>query len=217
MIINHERPEYLKAAARIGKNKYNGAYYYSKEICDSIIPNIRTDRNWITVNLRADKIGCDHAIFFVHNHPHCPEWYEWLTEHKDLIMVCSSHKDMPKIEHIGKPVFLPLSVDIEYVKKFRTEKTKDVAFAGRPEKAYGCRLPRDIDYISLLPREEFLSELAKYKRVYAVDRVAIEARILGCEVIPYDYESVDTGEIIDTSEAVRMLQEELDRIDGARK
>ena len=215
MIINHEHPEYIRAAERIGNNKYNGAYYYSKEICESMIPNIRTDRNWITVNLHKARIGCDHAIFFVHNHPHCPEWYEWLAEYKDLIMVCSSRKDMPKIEHIGIPVFVPLSVDVEYVKSFRTEKTREIAFAGRPEKAVDCNLPRNIDHIGLLPREDFLGELAKYRKVYAVDRVAIEARILGCEVIPYEYQSVDTGRIIDTSEAIGILQNELNRIDGA--
>ena len=38
MIINHERPEYIKARAKIGKGKWNGAYYYSIEICERIIP-----------------------------------------------------------------------------------------------------------------------------------------------------------------------------------
>ena len=211
MIINHERPEYIKARAKIGKGKWNGAYYYSIEICERIIPLIETDRNWITVNIDKEQIGCDHAIVFIHNHVFCPDCYEWMKKYDDLIMVCSYRDDMPKLEHLGTPIYLPLSVDVEYVKQFRAEKTRETAFAGRMIK--GGQLPAGVDYICHLPREQFLKEMAKYKRVYAVDRCAIEAMILGCDVLKYDLKN--NGErIIDNAEAAVMLQEELDRIDG---
>lgn len=214
MIIDHTHPAYIKARNAIGKDRWNGAYYYSKEIVENIIPRVKTDRNWITINLRRDRIGCDHAIFFIHNHPHCPEWYEWLSVYQDLILVCSCREDMEKLTHLGTPIYLPLSIDVEYVKSFRTKKTKEIAFAGRPEKSWGYDLPEGIEYVYYLPREEFLTELAKYKKVYAVDRASIEAKVLGCEVLPYGYNTVDPGRILDTKDAANMLQDMLDEIDG---
>lgn len=216
MIISHETKEFQdiwnRPTAKRIANKWNGGYFYSKEIVERIIPNVVTDRNWITVNLMEDQLGCDHAIVFIHNHWHCPEWYEWMAKYDDLIMVCSAHEDLDKLQHLGKPVYLPLSVDVEYVKQFRTEKTEDIAFCGRKAKEYN--IPENVDRISNIPREQFLSEMAKYRQVYAVDRCAVEARILGCEVLHYDDRCVDTWEILDNLEAAKMLQEILDEIDG---
>ena len=215
MIIDHTHPEYIKAWNSIGKSKWNGAYYYSIEIVENIIPHIKTDRNWITVNIDKAQIGCDHAIFIVHNHLH-PKRYEWLKQYKDLIMVCSSYKDFPMAEQYGKPIYLPLSLDVEYVRSFATEKTKEIAYAGRKEKDKG--VPKDIPRLYGMDRPHFLKELAKYKKVYAVDRVALEARILGCEVISdYGYPHFEPDEIIDTKDAIKILQAELDRIDGNGK
>lgn len=212
MIIDHTHPEYRKVWNSIGASKYNGAYYYSKEIVENIIPYVKTDRNWVTVNIHKAKIGTDYAIFFVHSHYYQhPEWYEWLERYNDLIMVCSTPDDFAMAGKYGKTIYLPLSLDVDYVKSFRTEKTKDIAYAGRLEK---CRaVPKNIPRLSSMERSVFLSELAKYKTVYAVDRVALEARILGCEVIgDYDYNNAP-DEIIDTKDAIKILQRELDRID----
>lgn len=208
MVISHEKIEYAMAADVIGSDRYNGAFYYSREIVKYFIPKIKTDRNWITVNFKDSHIGCSHAIVFVHNHEHCPEWYEWLSKYDDLILVCSKRDDMAKVEHLGKPIFLPLSVDVEEVQKYKRKKTKDVAFAGRHERAKELDLRGGMDYISNIPREKFLAELAKYKKVYALDRCAIEAKILGCELL-----SPDEWEIIDSRDAADMLQKELDKID----
>lgn len=215
MIISHEHPEFQriwnKQTPQRIKNKWNGGYFYSKEIVERIIPNVKTDRNWVTVNLMEAQIGCDHAIVFVHNHTHCPEWYEWYAKYEDLIFVCSTHKDVEKLKHIGKSVYLPLSVDVEYVKQFRTEKTKDVAFCGR--KAKERNIPPSVDRISNIPREQFLAEMAKYRKVYAVDRCAVEARVLGCEVLYYDDRCIDTWEILDNLDASKMLQKIIDEVD----
>ena len=65
MIIDHTHPAYIRKWLNAGLNQFNGAYYYSQEIVENIIPNIETDRNWITVNIKG--VGCDHAIVFMHN------------------------------------------------------------------------------------------------------------------------------------------------------
>lgn len=213
LIISHEHPEYRKARSLIGKDKWNGAYYYSIEICENIIPLVKTDRPWITINVKDRRLGRDRAIVFVHNHKQCPQTYDWLAGYKDLVFVCSEKADMPKLEYLGTPVFLPLSVDTGYVEQFRSKKIKDVAFAGRPERAREYRLPDGIDCFGHLPREEFLAELAKYRQIYAVDRVAIEAKVLGCEVLMP--ESVqDHWPVLDNKDAAKLLQEKLNEIDA---
>ena len=222
MIYNHEHPIYIRARERCRNYKWNGAYYYSKEICDRIIPNIKTDRNWITLNFRTPECGCDHAIVFVHNHRNCPKIYKWLRTFDDLVFVCSERADMPKLEQFGKrfnkdwkSILLPLSVDVEYVKQFRKQKTKDVAFCGREQRQEGNTFPDGTDFICNMPREQFLSRMAEYRKIYAVDRVAIEGLILGCEILPYDKKHPDASKwrVIDNLEASVILQQKLDEID----
>lgn len=176
MVISHEHPAYIRKWQTAGKNRYNGAYYYSKEIVENIIPRLKTDRNFITVNVEG--VGCDHAVVFIHNNLH-PGRYEWLSRYKDLILVCGIPETVEKVAHLGKAIYLPLSVDVEYVKKFAVkEKTRDAAFVGRPAKRKGLALPKDIDILEDMPRDQLLTEMAKYKEVYAVGRCAIEAKIL---------------------------------------
>lgn len=213
MIIDHNDELYRQRWQTLEKNKYNGAFYYSKEIVQNIIPNVTTDRNWITINSKGH--GIDHAIVFVHNNLH-PENYEWLKEYEDLILVCGIEETCEKVSHIGTPVYLPLSIDLRYISQFKTRKTKQICFAGRKSKHSGIKLPRGIDYIQGIKRQEFLKEIAKYRKVYAVGRVAIEAAALGCEILPYDPRFPDTSiwKVLDNREAAKMLQKELDRIDG---
>ena len=58
--------------------------------------------------------------------------------------------------------------------------------------------------------------MAKYERVYAVGRTAIEAVALGCEILVYDgrYTDPTFWKVVDNLEAAAMLQEMLDSIDG---
>lgn len=223
MIFNHKNPVYIRAKNKIGKSRWNGAYYYSIEICDRIIPRIKTDRNWITVNFKDKRCARDHSIVFVHNHKNCPGCYEWLTDFDDLVFVCSETADMPKLEQMGKDngknwkcILLPLSVDVEYVKKFRKPKTKDVAFCGRKQRQEKQTFPAGTDFICNLPREQLLSKMAEYKKIYATDRCAIEGLILGCEILPFDPKHPDPSywKILDNLEAAEMLQKKLDEIDG---
>ena len=210
MIISHTNPIYRQILSMAFVNKYNGAYYYSKEICDRIIPNVKTDRNWITVNVRG--IGCDHAIVFIHNNMH-PENYDWLSQYKDLILVCGVPETCKKIEHLGRAIYLPLSINVEEVRSHIRDKTKDTAFAGRPSKKKNTELPLGIDFLEGIPRPELLDRMAEYRNIYAVGRTAIEAKALGCNILPYDPRFPDPGiwKVIDNLEAAQMLQEELDR------
>ena len=213
MIISHEHRKYIQKHGRIGKGRYNGAYYYSQEICRYIIPFVDTDRNWITINV--PYIGVDHSIVFIHNNLH-PDHYDWLSRYKDLILVCGVPSTCDKVAHLGKTIYLPLSVHVEDVEKYRTEKTKDVAYIGRRGKRKGVEFPTDTQFIEGLPRHQFLKEVAKYRRVYAVGRAAIEAKILGCEILPYDERFPDPSiwNVLDSSQAAVMLQEKLDEVDG---
>lgn len=211
MIIDHTNPQYDIARKMGGVNRYNGAYYYSKEICERIIPNVVTDYNWITVNVQ--NYGFDHSIVFVHNNIH-PDLYGWLKRYKDLILVCGVPQTVDKMKQYGKAIYLPLSINVAEVEKYKQEKTRDTAYAGRPGKRAGKHLAKDIDYLEGMPREALLSEMAKYKNIYAVGRCAIEAKALGCNILPYDERFPDPSiwKVIDNLEAARMLQEELDEL-----
>lgn len=214
IIISHEHPAYKRKWQNAGKNKYNGAYYYSQEIVNNIIPRLKTKRNFITVNIEG--VGCDHAVVFIHNNIH-PERYEWLKKYQDLVLVCGIPETVEKMAHLGRAIYLPLSVDVEHVKQFAVkEKTKEAAFVGRPAKRRGITLPEGIDYLENMPRDEMLAKLAEYKEVYAVGRCAIEAKILKCRLKAYDprFPKVSRWKPLDNAKAAEMLQEELDRIDG---
>lgn len=217
VIFNHEHPDYIEKWKDNKQNKYNGAYYYSKEICENIIPLVKTDRNWVTINVEGHCF--DHSIVFVHNNKQ-PELYNWLRDYKDLILVCGVPETCGKVAHLGIPVYLPLSVDVEYVSGFKvSKKSKEVAYVGRREKRRGVRFdPPWTSLIENMARPNMLKEMAKYKKVYAVGRCAIEAKILGCEVLPYDKRFPDPSiwKVIDNKEAAYMLQELIDGIDKRR-
>ena len=92
------------------------------------------------------------------------------------------------------------------------KKTKGKAYAGRSDK-YASGNARECDRLSDLPHDELLRRMAEYKYIYAVGRTAIEAKILGCTILKYDPRFPDTTrwKIIDSMEAVKILQEELDK------
>ena len=219
MIIDHTSPNYLKRYKALGKNKYNGAYYYSVEIVKNIIPNVKTDRNWFTINA-FDGNGLDHSIVFMHN-TFKPQVYNWMMNYKDMVIVTSLPHLIKELGYLGEVIYLPLSVDVDYVKKFKKKrKTKDVAFVGRLDKLkhyenLNVHFDSNVDLIGDIPREDLLKEVAKYKRVYATGRAAIEAKILGCEILPYHSFFPDTNiwQIYDNKEAAKRLQKELDKID----
>lgn len=52
--------------------------------------------------------------------------------------------------------------------------------------------------------------VAKYRNALAVGRCAIEAMVLGCEILPYDRRCPDPSiwRVVDNREAAQMLQHE---------
>lgn len=217
MIVDHTHPLYVKKRQAEQFNKYNGAYYYSKEIVKNIIPLVKTDRNWITVNIPSLKGNFDHSIVFIHNNKN-PNYYQWLRQYKDLILVCGVPKTMENMVFFGNPIYLPLSVDVKNVEKYKLKnKTKDAAFAGRRIKLNN-HVPSTCDILTDMPKSKLLQEMAKYNKIYAVGRTAIEAKILGCEIGVYDDRFPDPRfwQVVDNKDAAKILQREIDKIDGVK-
>lgn len=218
MIIDHTHPIYREKRKSLENgNQYNGAYYYSVEIVKNIIPNVVTDRNWVTIRLAEQPIP-DHSIVFIHNNRN-PNYYEFLKQYKDLILVCGLEKTVENMQFFGKAIYLPLSVDVNQVSKYKVKKkTKDQAFAGRLIKIsqmYHAPIPKECDILSNMPQTRLLKEMAKYKTIYATGRTAIQAKILGCEIKAHDPNFPDprVWKVIDNKDAAKMLQKMLDEID----
>lgn len=212
-IIDHNDQRYRSRWDRANVNRFNGAFYYSKEIVRNIIPRVKTKRSWITVNTYG-KPACSHSIVFIHNNLH-PEHYSWLANYRDVVLVCGVPETCKKVAHLGKTIYLPLSVDVRRVRRYMRDKDKEAAFAGRTTKLNGLTLPEDCEIIGDLPRTKLLPEMARYKKIYAVGRTAIEAKILGCEIGVYDprFPDPDIWEVLDNREAAEILQRELNKID----
>ena len=212
-IFSHLSPEY-KA---LGIGHGNGAYYYSKELLENVVPKIKTKRPWCLINVQNQ---CENnAIVFIHNNKN-PERYYWLEPYKNLILVCSQPKTLnAMIEMFPKAhtIYIPLSIDTKYVSQFKVKrKTKDTAYFGRLEKCPESILNNDkIDKIyGDEPREKLLRQVAKYKNVYAIGRCALEAKCLGCNVLTHEgeYEGVDFA-LLDNKEIIPELQRLLNEID----
>ena len=222
MILDHTHPEYMKRRRETGNGKYNGCYYYSKEIVENIIPRVETKRDWNTVGRNMEGMH-DGMIVFLHDNS-TPWNYGWLKLYKDLILVCSSKYTKLSVAYSGRTILLPMSIDTEYVKKFRVaKKTKDTCFVGNvwvknsmTDPNSVSRVPGKVDFFSSLPREKLLRKLAQYRRAYAIDRCAQEALVLGCELLPmetrYSCDPVEGG-VLDNRDAASLLQRKLDEID----
>lgn len=212
---------YCKVHHQNNKGHFNGAYYYSQEIVKNIIPNVKTDRNWDTLGMRFLRTS-DHSIVFLHHNLHHERVYRWLRRYRDLVLVCSTPDTFKWAKTVigCHAILLPLSVDVDYVKQFRAPKTKDTCYSGNRwsfKRKYEAKLPGNVEFPPQnIPREELLKFLAPYQKVYAIGRCAIEAKVLGCEVLPfYDpFPDPSYWEIVDNKDAAKLLQQALDQIDN---
>ena len=220
MIISHEHPKYITTRNKMQSGMYNGAYYYSRDITRNLIPNVETNRPWVTINIPGECV--DNAIVFIHANKHL-ERYNWLRRYRNLVLVVSSVPARRFAQQLGKVIFLPLSVDVSEVEKYKTKKTKDACYAGNrwafKERDIRRYVSADTDFLGEMPREELLKEIAPYKTCYAIGRTAIEAKVLGCDIKVCDsrYPNPDFWEVIDNKEAARKLQAELDIIDNVER
>lgn len=217
MIIDHNHPEYQKLRNK-AKFQNHGCWFYSNEIVENIIPRVKTTRDWNTVGRDLEGMH-DHMIVFLHDNS-TPWNYGWLKKYKDLVLVCSSKYTMDSVKFSGRTIFLPMSIDTEYVKQFRApEKTKDTCFYGNPwvlENSDRTFFPEEeIEIISNVPREDALKEVAKFKRCYAIDRCAQECQVLGCELKELwpRYSCDNFSKVLDNRDAAKILQEELDKLE----
>ena len=112
MIISHEDPESIEERSHLGPSFHNGAYYYSKDIVENIIPYVKTDRNWITI--MVGKKCLDHSIYFIHNNLY-PYKYNFIKNYKDVIVVSGTPETARRVRNLGYSFYLPLSVDVEHI------------------------------------------------------------------------------------------------------
>ncbi|MBO7732317.1 MAG: hypothetical protein J6S67_07185 [Methanobrevibacter sp.] len=218
MIISHESPIYQAQREKLGPSFHNGAYYYSVDIVKNIIPNVNTDRNWVTIMVNHECL--DHSIYFLHNNLYTYK-YNFLKNFKDVIVVAGTPETAERCRSVGVAcIYLPLSIDVEHVKQFKAKrKTKDVCYAGRAFKIYSENVPDGVDKLCNMEHDDLLKEMGKYRQVYAVGRTAIEAKVLGCEVLPYDprFPNPEIWEILDNKDAAKLLQEGLDYYERNKK
>ena len=206
-VISHRNSDYhLKVE--------NGAHIYSQLICKFFVPNIITKRNWVTINCGK---CLDNSIVFIHSNINTLKRYDFLKNYKNLILVCSQPSTCRIVKDLGKVIYLPLSVDTAYIKQFTClNKDRECCYAGRRGKTNSAELKRfNIDFLQDLTHEELLYRMAKYRYVYAVGLTAIEAKVLGCNVLPYDTRFPDptVWKIRDIRDMIPVLQTMLDAID----
>ena len=198
----------------------NGALIYSMNIVKNIIPNVKTDRNWVTI----DTHRCfDNSIVFIHSNVDI-ERYEYLKDYKNLILVASQHETVKKLKAAGYAdhvIYLPLSIDVAETLKYKNVQPharEGYCYAGRPDKPYvdGLRLDKNIVFLSRLTHPDLLKRLNDFKYCYAVGLTAIEAKLMGCTILPFDRRYPDTKvwKILDGKFTAGLLQEKIDQIDG---
>jgi hypothetical protein len=212
IIYDHTHIQFKQERQKLKTGKYNGAYYYSKELVKNIIPFIKTDYNWITSNV-TENIVLNHTIVICHDNCMPESTYAKYRNFEDIIFICSSFQTARAVEIHGNPIYIPMSIDAQYVSKFKTKKTKKEAFAGNVwgfKKGY---LPENVDIITELPREQFLKEMAKYEKIYATGRTRLEAVCLGCETefmkFPRSYE--EESDLYDNKDVIKLIQNEIDK------
>ena len=156
-------------------------------------------------------------LYFIHNNRN-PNYYSYLRDYKDCILVCGLPKTAENLRFFGKAIYLPLSIDVKSVEKYKVKhKTKEIAYAGRLAKLdyMNNRVPKGTEILSGMPQSKLLREMAKYKKIYASGRTAMQAKVLGCEVLPHETNFPDSRfwKVLDNKDAARMLQEMIDIID----
>lgn len=217
-IITADTKEFSEARNRLVHGKFNGAYFYAKEIEENIIPLVKTDRPWDLLGKRSTG-SFDNAIVFLHNNADHEHIYGgWLGKnYKNQVFVVNQPCTKRYVESLGLPcLYLPVSVDLSYVRKFRTKKTKKVCHVGN---RWGWRkadiekyVPKDVDFAPWdMERDDLLRFMAQYEYVYAVSRCAVEAKALGCKVLKCHSElDPDDFPMLDNKDAALILQKLLD-------
>lgn len=195
------KSERYKNWIRLGiGNTNNGAHHYAREIEDIILPELELTNSIVTAGAGLYKPHeiPDGSIILCHNNKTPGKSYRALFR-KNMLWVCSKESTVEKMEAFReRAVYIPLSIDTQYVAQFKTEKTREIAFVGNPwgfKREYLASLPKHIDQLNGLSRKELLMEMAKYKKVIAEGRCLMEAQVLGCEGEIPDYNDPSLGTV----------------------
>lgn len=208
-IVGTNTDKFKRWEARQGVSINNGSYWYAKELEEIILPKINLDIFIVTAGAKLYKAYeiPDGAVVVCHDNRDTQNSYGKLFG-KDILWVCSKHSTVDTLRSYGeKAVYVPLSIDSKYVKKFKRKKTKDIAFVGNAwafKESYLKSLPSDIVQLSGLQRNDLLKEMAKYKRVIAEGRCLMEAQALGskCEVPKYENIEAVYVDLLDSRDAI---------------
>lgn len=200
--------------------KHNGAYYYAKEIEQYFIPVIKTNRSWDVLGMRITN-HVSHSIVFIHHNIDMDRVYKWLEKYDDMVLVVSQQHVYDWAVGKGyKAILLPLSIDTEYVKKFSEKKTKDSCYAGNrwrfKREDEEKNIPNGVDFPPAnMDRKDLLRFMAPYKKCYAIGRCALEAKVLGCKIMPFYWRYMNPShwKVLDSRDAAKILQQKLDEID----
>lgn len=187
IVYGTQSPVYKAYRSGSSRGKNNGAYFYPLEIENDILTDFK-DLNLLVITAAALRYHSRHipdgSIVVCHDYIKPLITYAKLLN-KDVLWVCSSKKAVKEFKDQNeRAVFIPLSIDVDYVKQFKRRKTKDTAFVGNIwsyKKEYVNSL-EDVDILTELPRDELLSKMARYKHVIAEGRCQMEALALGCKV-----------------------------------
>lgn len=215
-VLGTQDPVYVRWMSRGLSGSHNGAHYYAKEIEELILPHIDADVFVVTTGgtVQPKKVP-DGCVFVCHHNIMPVETYKGFLG-RGILWVCSKQSTVEKLEKAGeKAVYIPLSIDTQYVEKFKTEKTRDIAFVGNFwgfKENYLEALPNHIHQVGGLPRQRLLEEMAKYRRVIAEGRCNMEAQVLGCEVELPQYErdfDAIPREVLDSRDAIPLWRKTL--------
>lgn len=199
-----------------GKN--NGAFWYSKEIEEIILPEL-SHLNLFVVTAGATLLNSknipDGAVVICHDNRTTVSSYRKLFR-KGVLWVCSKHSTVATLEKAGeKAIYIPLSIDTQYVAQYKQKKkTKDTAFVGNAwafKKDYLASLPENIVQLSDMERVDLIREMAKFKNVIAEGRCLMEAQVLGCKTQVPKYENLEAVyvEALDSRDALPYWREAL--------
>lgn len=210
-IIGTNEPIYEHWRNENPEDRNNGAYWYAREIEDIILPALENlDVTVVTVAATqyTSRQIPDGSAVICHNNRTTIESYSRFFN-KNILWICSKHSTVNILKEAGEnAVYIPLSIDTQHVSKFKTSKTKDIAYVGNPwgfKESYLKSLPKNIAQLNGLERDDLLAEMAKYKRVIAEGRCLMEAQVLGAKgevpVYPEGHEAVfvkpvDSREVI---------------------
>lgn len=220
IILGTQSPKYKRWWLRQGDGRFNGAYWYAKEIEDIILPEIKSNAfiNTVAVAIHLPYQIPIGAFVVAHDNHQTIQRYRKLFN-KGITWICSLDTTQMVLEQAGeKTAFIPLSVDSEYVSQFETtEKTEGTAFFGNSwgfKQKYLNELKKggEVAILSKAPRHDLLAKVAKYENVIAEGRCAIEAQMLGCNVTAPDYEREFNSVVppmMDSREVIPMWREVL--------